>query len=188
MPATDAKWMALVPHPDTPADAIAGIAVEVQRADPATLLMSYTLYGDISRLRIPGKRVGRRSDGLWEHTCFEAFVAAEQELPAYYEFNFSPVLDWAAYRFADYREAVTLAPLTQSPGLQVHRTPDRFELQARVHLAGLPALIEAQSMRLALTAVIEHDSGQRSYWALQHAPGDPDFHHADGFMLELSDL
>ncbi len=38
---------------------------------------------------------------------------------------------------------------------------------------------------LALSAVIEERDGTKSYWALAHAPGAPDFHHADCFTLEL---
>jgi hypothetical protein len=33
--------------------------------------------------------------------------------------------------------------------------------------------------------VIEETNGAKSYWALKHPPGKPDFHHADGFVLEL---
>ena len=39
--------------------------------------------------------------------------------------------------------------------------------------------------QLALTAVIEETNGVKSYWALKHAPGKPDFHAADGFVVEL---
>ena len=41
------------------------------------------------------------------------------------------------------------------------------------------------SWRLGLSAVIEDTSGGKSYWALAHPPGKPDFHHADCFALEL---
>jgi hypothetical protein len=40
--------------------------------------------------------------------------------------------------------------------------------------------------RLGLSAIIEEASGQRSYWALAHPPGKPDFHHPDSFALEVS--
>ena len=43
----------------------------------------------------------------------------------------------------------------------------------------------ARVLRLALAAVVEEDDGRLSYWALQHAPGNPDFHHPEGFALEL---
>ena len=40
--------------------------------------------------------------------------------------------------------------------------------------------------RFGLAAVIEETNGRRSYWALAHPPGKPDFHHADGFALEVT--
>jgi hypothetical protein len=40
-------------------------------------------------------------------------------------------------------------------------------------------------LRLGLSAVIEETSGRKSYWALAHPPGKPDFHHPDCFALEL---
>jgi hypothetical protein len=54
-----------------------------------------------------------------------------------------------------------------------------------VHLAGLTGLAGVPALQLGLTAVIEDDSGNLSYWALRHAPGNPDFHDPDGFALEL---
>lgn len=47
---------------------------------------------------------------------------------------------------------------------------------------GLPA---DAPWRLGLSAVIEETSGAKSYWALAHAPGKPDFHHPDAFALDL---
>jgi hypothetical protein len=40
-------------------------------------------------------------------------------------------------------------------------------------------------LRIALTAVVEDAAGELSYWSLRHAAGKPDFHHAEGFVLEL---
>jgi hypothetical protein len=40
----------------------------------------------------------RRSDGLWQDTCFEMFVQPSGGA-AYAEFNFSPSEAWAAYGF-----------------------------------------------------------------------------------------
>jgi hypothetical protein len=39
--------------------------------------------------------------------------------------------------------------------------------------------------RLGLSAIIEETSGRKSYWALAHPPGKPDFHHPDCFACEL---
>ncbi len=177
-------WTVLVAHPDTPREPISGIAVEVRLLDAATLVCNYSLHGEVGRVLLTGPGNRHRADGLWQHTCFEAFIAAPG-VPGYYEFNFSPTLAWAAYRFTDYRDGMTPASLTQAPGLQVRKSPEQLELTATVHLGGLTPLSRAPALRLALAAVIEDYHGRLSYWALDHPPGRPDFHHPDGFTMEL---
>jgi hypothetical protein len=174
----------LFAHPDAGGEAVWSIAVEAQLTAGASLACRYLLHGDLARVRVPGVRAGRRADGLWKHTCFEAFIAAD-DTRGYFEFNFSPALDWAAYRFQDYRTGTSVPTLTQAPGLQARRSGSELELTATVHLAGLTPLCDAQVLRLGLAAVIEEDDGRLSYWALQHPPGNPDFHHPDNFALEL---
>jgi len=171
-------------HPDTPGEAVCSVAAGVHLTTGSSLACRYSLQGELARVRVPDARAGQRADGLWKHTCCEAFVAVPGA-PGYYEFNFSPALDWAAYRFEDYRAGMTAAPLSQAPGLVVRRTARELELSATVHFAGLAPLLAARALRVALAVVIEEDSGRHSYWALQHAPGNPDFHHPDGFALEL---
>src|SRR5581483_4355265 len=118
------------------------------------------------------------------HTCFEAFIAAPG-IPGYYELNFSPSGQWALYRFDSYRKGMSAAGVTASPELVIRRGDDRLELDATMSLRDLSALRDARALKLALTAVIEDDGGNLSYWALKHGPDKPDFHHADGFVLEL---
>ena len=173
----------LLAHPRSTSETVWSIAVEVQLTGARGLVCHYALHGDLGRVCVPRAGSGRRSDGLWRHTCFEAFVAAG-DAPGYYEFNFSPALDWAAYRFEEYRSGMTAAALAQAPELQVRRTGRQLDLTATVDLAARP-LAQAAALRIALAAVIEEVVGTLSYWALQHAPGEPDFHHPDGFTFEL---
>ncbi|WP_366499495.1 hypothetical protein [Sphingopyxis sp.] len=42
------------------------------------------------------------TDGLWQGTCFEAFLTEEGQ-PDYTEFNYAPDGRWACYQFDDYR-------------------------------------------------------------------------------------
>ena len=37
-----------------------------------------------------------------------------------------------------------------------------------------------------MSAVLEAENGTLSHWALKHASGKADFHHPDGFVLELT--
>jgi hypothetical protein len=183
--ASAAQRALLLAHPDTPGEWVWSISTDVQLTLPATLMCRYELRGEVNRLRVPAARAGRRADGLWEHTCFEVFAVA-QGSGGYYEFNFSPSLEWAAYRFSEYRNGMTPAGLTRAPGITARRTPDRLELTAHLHLEGLTDLARGPLLRLGLTAVVEDDSGRLSYWALRHPPGNPDFHDPDAFALELA--
>jgi hypothetical protein len=173
----------LFAHPDAGGDFVWSIAAEAQFMPGATLSCRYTLHADMARLRLPRTGARRRADGLWRHTCFEAFVSAA-DATGYYEFNFSPALDWAAYRFEDYRRGMSAATLAQAPGLQVRRSSEGLELAATLHLAGTP-LGNARALRVAFAAVIEEQDGRLAYWALRHPPGNPDFHHPESFALEL---
>ncbi|HEV3285533.1 MAG TPA: DOMON-like domain-containing protein [Steroidobacteraceae bacterium] len=181
--AQDAQRSVLLAHPDSACPAVSAILVEARLAAPAQLSCHYALQGDIGRVRLSDSPRATRTDGLWRHTCFEVFVATSTA--GYYEFNFSPALAWAAYRFEDYRHGMTPARLARAPRLRVQQSPAGLELAATLDLAGLADLAAAARLHLALAAVIEDQGGRLAYWALRHAPGVPDFHHRDGFTLEL---
>ena len=92
----------LVPHPQTPSGAVSGVQAEALRG-PHGLALRYRIEGDLERLRIPETRDPAVGEGLWQHFCCEAFVAAAAGA-GYREFNFSPSGEWAAYAFRRYRE------------------------------------------------------------------------------------
>jgi hypothetical protein len=184
MSPTGAQRAVLLAHPEAGGEFVWSITAEAHYTAGGPLSCRYWLRAEMARLRVPQPGAGRRAEGLWRHTCFEAFISAA-DTAGYYEFNFSPALDWAAYRFEHYRTGMTAATLTRAPGLQVRRNGDALELAATVHLGGLEPLCDAPQLRVALAAVIEQEDGRLAYWALRHAPGNPDFHHPDGFTLEL---
>jgi hypothetical protein len=147
--------------------------------------VSFALTGDLGRLRIPSAGRLRRGDRLWEHTCFEAFLAPAAGT-AYHELNLSPSGEWAAYAFARYRERdASLAEVDVVPGLTVARTEGRLDLTAVLPLDRLAVLAGSRALRVALSAVVEEAGGRLSYWALRHPAGSPDFHHPDAFALAV---
>jgi hypothetical protein len=159
--------------------------VAVTRPQADSLVLSYIVTGDMSEVRLPPVMAATRNDGLWRHTCFEAFIGASPGVE-YYEFNFSPSTQWAAYRFSGYRSGMCVAAEISACTIKVQPTPDRYTLQASVELDRLSALPPKALWRLGLSALIEDTSGGKSYWALAHPPGKPDFHHADSFAHEFS--
>jgi hypothetical protein len=178
--ASGPQGRALACHPDAACPpAVAHLAAAAERRTDQSLILSYALTGDLDRLALPLPGPAARADGLWRHTCFEAFVAGAGTR-AYCEFNFAPAGAWAAYAFSGYRQG--MAPLAiAAPGMAWRRTPDRLELEVLLPCDALPP----GPLRLGLSAVIEAADARLSYWALRHPPGRPDFHHADAFALEL---
>jgi hypothetical protein len=124
-----------------------------------------------------------RSDGLWRHSCFEAFIG-QRGTPDYWEYNFSLSGAWAAYHFNAYREG--MAPLLKgsAPALTPRVARETVELAVTVDLSWL-ARSAAVGLRLGLAAVVEDKARVLSYWALKHPAEKPDFHHPDGFVVEL---
>lgn len=175
----------LTAHPSTPSDAVRSLGVQLRVEEPGVLVFQYSLDADMSRVSVPPSGVGGRADALWKHTCFEAFVAPA-DAPVYHEFNFSPSLDWAIYRFSAYREGMSPAEIGAAPKISVHRGDDGLELQSAVRLGHLADLRDARQLRIALAAVIEDENGRLSYWGLRHPSDKPDFHHPNGFILEVT--
>jgi hypothetical protein len=171
-------------HPDSLGDAAVHIEVAVERPRPDSLVLSYTVTGRMSDIRIPAVVPARRGEALWERTCFEAFVRASSG-DGYYEFNFSPSTQWAAYRFSAYRSGMSVPAGLHSFAIDVQPNPGSLALRTSLALDRLPGLPHAASFSLGLSAVIEEVNGQKSYWALAHPPGKPDFHHRDCFTHEV---
>lgn len=173
------RVLQLVCHPDTPPARIEGVSVELTSSDDDDLLLGYSVRGS-EHLLLPEWKSSVRKDGLWHTTCFELFLRPEGQ-DGYYEFNFSPSTQWAAYSFTGYREGMREWVCAVDP--LVERVGDRggVIVEADIDLGGMAD----GPLRLGLCAVIEEKDGARSYWALAHPPGRPDFHHPACFAFEL---
>jgi hypothetical protein len=174
--------VSLLCHEATPARHVSAIVVRASRRRDG-IEISFCLNGELSRLRIPSPRPHRRVDGLWRHTCFEAFVAVDGTA-AYREFNFAPSGEWAAYAFRDYRNSVPLV-LEEDPEITWRATADCLELDTVLPHSSWPTPAAQEKVRLGLSAVVEDENGSLSYWALKHPTGKADFHHRECFTLQL---
>lgn len=164
-------------HPDFGCDAVTCIEVEVARAPSGVLTLRYRALGAVEGLLLPPAATPARRDELWRHTCFELFVGVPGS--GYLEFNFSPSGEWAAYGFSGYRigmRDLEIAP----PVIEAGFDTEGYALGVSVSPGEL-----AEPWRIGLSAIIEEHGGAKSYWAVAHPPGKPDFHHPDCFALEL---
>ncbi len=172
------RFLELQCHPGTPPARITGVAVELSLSGD-DLRLVYSVGGG-EHLLLPARKAPACRDELWRTTCFELFLRAGED-DAYLEFNFSPSTEWAAYHFHGYREGMAGWPCAVAPVVKWENEPGGFAVQVDLNLGGMaPA-----PLRVGLSAVIEERDGTRSYWALAHPPGKPDFHHPACFALEL---
>lgn len=176
--------LVLKPHPDSGVTAVRRIEATAALSPIGKLSLVFALSGEVGAVRVPARTAPERTDGLWRRTCFEAFLRSPRA-HGYFELNFSPSTQWAAYQFRAYREDMAAAEIG-APGIVLKKSARKFELQASVDLAALPGARERSTWRLGLAAIIEETDGAKSYWALAHPPGKPDFHHRDGFAHELT--
>jgi len=176
-PSLETYW--LTSHPDTPGKAIKAISVKLSFHAPRQIGIWFSFYGKIAEIVWPSWAGSSRADGLWKTTCAEMFLS-DPDGPGYCEFNISPSGEWAAYRFDDYRQGMRALDLLRFPDMNDgSRGADECLLAARITFE------TPGTTRLALSAVIEETDGTKSYWALAHPPGKPDFHAPTCFAATL---
>ena len=173
----------LVPHGDDLRLPVV-ITVEAARTVEGCFLIHFQVAGHVAHINLPEPHCYPvRQDELWRRTCFEAFVGVAGS-SIYTEFNFAPSTAWAAYRFDGYRAGMISPPeLNVLPDVQ--HTDDILDLWATVDISDDAALCLSGEWQMGLTAVIEERDGTKSYWALAHAPGPPDFHNRDCWTARL---
>jgi hypothetical protein len=172
--------LALLPHPESAHRAVTAIAVNTERKGDV-LSLTYRVEGDIAAIALPPQTDAARTDELWKHTCFEAFIRADGA-EGYLEFNFSPSTQWAAYRFDGYRAGMRDEDI-DPPCVTLEHDGRTLTLSVTLNLSGRPEAGIACDMNV--TAIIEDTAGARAFWALAHAPGKPDFHSADCFIARV---
>lgn len=170
----------LICHEAAACTAVKSLHVEIETLPNKNLLIRYILAANLAQLRIPEPMPPEFTDGLWEHTCFEAFIGVAGEKD-YHEFNFSPSGQWAAFAFSDYRlrRQWTASQPSRSKIVVNHK---RLQMETLIEPVNLPANPLNKPFQLGLTAVVETIDGSRSYWALHHPGVRPDFHHRGGFV------
>ena len=145
------------------------------------LTLAYQLKGPLEQLVLePAKEQPQRRDGLWQSTCFEAFIGLQGD-PGYWELNLSSGGDWNLYRFEGYRSGGREEPRIVALPTTQRRGADRLDLT--LHVPCRPWMATADPhLELSLTTVLEHRQMGCQYWALRHCGQEPDFHLRSSFI------
>lgn len=205
----------LTPHPDTPPAAIGSVVCSVSWQDSGSWCFDYIVGEPPEALRLPATVGPARADGLWQRTCFELFLRrVGEEGYCEFNFSPSgewAAYRFDSYREGMAELAVAPPRLTSSDRAQFVLAMEAqliglgIDPQTALMMAAMDAgaatgplqqyalnaclddsaFARPGQWEAAISAVIEEADGTKSYWALRHPPGKPDFHHPDCFALEL---
>ncbi len=180
-----AIWLPLLAHPASPPRGGVQLLARYDAGDDQSWPLQFRVQAPLNPIRGLGPRGNPAvapcaTDGLWQSTCFELFLADADGAGGYREYNYAPDGRWAAYDFAGYRQLAGAAP-ARPDAMHVAARGGTIDFRIRTGLSGLAG------RRIGLSAVIEEADGTKSYWALAHpADGPPDFHHPACFALTLA--
>lgn len=172
----------LVPHP-TSRPTIEKVEALIWR-DNGHFEIDFRVFGSPLRAKLPVWEGPERADELWRTTCFEAFIKP-QGSETYFELNLAPSGRWAAYRFDSYRSGMRPAGIEGRPDPDILLYDGIWVQDATFDFSGEPELDPARTWQIGLSAVVEEQDGTKSYWALEHGAGPPDFHNAACFAYWL---
>jgi len=171
--------MPLQAHPAHPAGTVSAVTARILGTDGSWLRLRWRIDGAEAMVVPPFAGKGR-ADELWRTTCFELFLMPGDG-PTYCEFNLSPSERWAAYDFSGYRDGMAERPLEREPQGTMRLGSSFAIFDAAIPLSALPGA----DCRMNVTAVIEEQGGEKSYWALAHPTEKPDFHDPACFVATL---
>jgi hypothetical protein len=169
----------LAAHPDHPPLGVSGLEARIIARDENWLRVRWRVEGT-QQLVVPAFAGKGRTDALWETTCFELYLKP-QGGEAYCELNLSPSERWNAYDFDGYRAGMRERPFPHEPECTMRQGSTFAIFDAAIPVAGLPN----KNCAMGLSAILEEQGGVKSYWALTHPEGKPDFHAAACFAAEL---
>lgn len=167
-------------HPGTPSKHVQSCDVDYEIQPDGRLWLRYFLECRLSDVILPVADGPARADGLWQTSCFELFLR-DACGDGYFEYNFAPSREWAAYRFDGYRSGMADL-MTAAPDIGCDASDTHFALEATIDL---PFTFDG-GMDAAFTAVVHERGDFKSYWSVRHPSGQPDFHHKDCFAVKLA--
>jgi hypothetical protein len=143
------------------------------------LSLQYQVTGDLSQLLIPTQNAHpQRATGLWEATCVEFFLAPVGH-SEYWEFNMSPSGDWQVFKLEGYRQGLRQESAVTALPFVVDVADGVMSLMVSIDLTQL--LPPQTAWEISVTAVLQDINQDFSYWAIDHAGSEADFHLRPSF-------
>ncbi len=181
----DPEFQPLLRHEESKERSLESVSACANASGPGVFRLAFKATGDITGLALPPQGRSGRGDQLWRHTCFEMFVRRRGNA-AYTEVNISPSADWAVYRLDNYRAGQRNDETASVTQIESDRDDSAYSLAASLNIP-MFAGIALGELEVGFSAVIEDRTGAKSFWALAHPPGAPDFHHRRCFAGTIAE-
>lgn len=140
-----------------------GLILGFSLSDPKSLIQDGLVPGEFSAQEM------RRTDGLWQTTCLEAFWGIKGQR-GYWELNLSAAKpEWNLYRFDSPRLPSPPRPSADFALKSLRRTSDSL-------LCALKTSLKLTNLEKSLCAVIRVQS-TTYYYSERHVGNQPDFHN-----------
>jgi hypothetical protein len=175
------KAFALIPYPAENIPVIEITGTVTRQAN--RLSIHYSVRGELENIVLPEPSKSSRQDDLWRATCFEFFIAP-QDQSQYWEFNLSPSSKWNVYAMDAYRQVNMREEIafTQLP-FEFRKTNEELLLDISVNLN--PILESETALEVGVTTIIQTTDATESYWALVHPGSHADFHLRESFIMSF---
>jgi hypothetical protein len=157
------------------------VQATLERKD-SVISIRYEIRGNVASLQIPSsKQTPERLDGLWNHTCCEAFISKDGH-NAYKELNFSPSGDWNVYSFTNYQEGHQLDSDLKILSQQFIVDTNKLSLVVAIDVG---QELERAQLNVGITTVLQLKDNSITYWAVSHEAERPDFHVRKSFSIVI---
>lgn len=146
------------------------------------LNLNFTITGTIKDISFDKfSNSPERKWNLWEHTCFEMFIAST-ETSDYFEFNFSPSGNWNVFHLDDLRLGIK-----EHPHIRITIHPPLIETNSysqSIEIVDQNEILKHYK-QIGITAITKEKEVAK-YWSILHPKKDiPDFHTRESFCLKL---
>jgi hypothetical protein len=139
--------------------------------------ISFTVQGMLEAYVFPKAQKIQRVDELWKATCFELFLANDEEV--YYELNFSSSLGWNFYVLESYREEPKELEFLFVPTIKIEENDNEFRIVFELKSVNLNL---EQFKYYNLATILLSKENERTFWAIKHLKTQPDFHDKKSFL------
>lgn len=128
-----------------------------------------------------------RKIGLWEGTCFEAFIK-DPKSERYLEFNFSGTGLWNCFYFEEKGQELKEHVSLQISSHRFISRPRKRIFSFSIPKKDIDFLMSNHQLDIGLSTILMDDDEHKEYFSIKHLKDKPDFHDENTYLnIDLND-